>query len=272
MTLILVIEDKASTRDILLECLEKAGFDIISAENGHLGVQQAQQQLPDLIICAMMMPEVDGYGVLIRLRQDQLTSAIPIIVLTAKATKAEFRHVMELGADDYLSQPFTVEELLRAIAARLEKQAALQEWYAAKSQQVSEPRAADTALAATLKSIFPSVPHLSEVFNFIEANYHRSITLGEVAQAVDYSPTYLSKLVQQKTGQSFYYWIVERRMTEARSLLLQTDQAVNQIAAVVGYQDACHFSRQFRKLYGTSPQAWRSASRRVAQHKQERKN
>lgn len=273
MKKILVIEDEARTRNLFLECLEAEGFYTIGAENGLIGVQLAQEELPDLVICDVVMPQLDGYGVLTTLRQDPFTAMIPLIFLTAKATRTELRKGMDLGADDYLTKPCTIEELLRAIAAQLEKQAALRQWYAAQSQQAPEPPPADTAtFSATPKSIFPSCPQLSEVFDFIEANYHQPIILGDVAAAVGYSRAYLTNLVGTLTGQTVNRWIVERRMAEARSLLLQTDQSVEQIAAAVGYQNACHFFRQFRQHHGTTPYAWKKAHQTQLITKQNRNN
>jgi AraC-like DNA-binding protein len=165
---------------------------------------------------------------------------------------------MELGADDYLIKPSTAEELLGAIAARLEKQAALRQWFAAESQIVLESPVVDTVKSAAPKSIFPSVPHLSKVFHFIEANYHQPITLYDVAEAVGYSPAYLTNLVGSQTGQTVHRWIVERRMTAACSLLLKADQSVEQIAAAVGYLNSSHFFRQFRQFHGMTPKAWKN--------------
>jgi AraC-like DNA-binding protein len=169
---------------------------------------------------------------------------------------------MELGADDYLIKPSTAEELLGAIAARLEKQAALRQWFAAESQQVPESSPADTARPTAPQLIFPSVPQLSKVFHFIEVNYHQPITLSNVAQAVGYSSAYLTDLVRRQTGQTVHQWIVKRRMAAAHSLLRETNQAVNKIAEAVGYQDAGHFSRQFRQFYGMPPNVWRNTQRR----------
>jgi len=259
MKKILVIEDEAQSRDIYLESLEEEGFDAIGAENGRVGVQRAQEQLPDLVLCDIMMPELDGYGVLSTLRQDPLTAMIPFIFLTAKATKAELRQGMELGADDYLTKPSTVEELLRAIAVRLEKQAALKQWCVVEVQRIVEPPPADTTKQVAPRSIFPSSPKLSEVFHFIDANYHQPITLKDVAKAVRYSPAYLTDLVGRQTGKTVNRWIVERRMAEACSLLLKTNQSVDAIAEAVGYQNAGHFFRQFRQYHGTTPQSWRKA-------------
>jgi CheY-like chemotaxis protein/anti-sigma regulatory factor (Ser/Thr protein kinase) len=125
MNKILVIEDEHLVRENLLERLEAENFKTISAENGLDGVLLAQEHRPDLIICDVMMPELDGYGVLSVLRGDPVTATIPFIFLTAQADKDDVRQGMELGADDYLTKPFTKTELLRAIAVRLEKQVAV---------------------------------------------------------------------------------------------------------------------------------------------------
>ncbi|MBW4647202.1 MAG: EAL domain-containing protein [Kastovskya adunca ATA6-11-RM4] len=125
MTKILVIEDEAEVRDNIQEILELEDFETIVAPNGRIGVTLAKAQVPDLIICDVMMPELDGYGVLKELRQDAITATIPLIFLTAKAENSDLRQGMTLGADDYLTKPFTLAELRRAIATRLEKKAAV---------------------------------------------------------------------------------------------------------------------------------------------------
>lgn len=125
MTKILVIEDEDSVRANIIERLEAEDFSAIGAENGFVGVTWAQEHRPDLIICDVMMPKLDGYEVLTALRQDPITATIPFIFLTAKADKVDLRQGMELGADDYLTKPFTKTELLGAITARLNKQAAV---------------------------------------------------------------------------------------------------------------------------------------------------
>ena len=104
---------------------------------------------------------------------------------------------------------------------------------------------------------FPKASKLAEVFDFIESNYHKQITLNDVAEFVGYSPTYLTNLIGQETGNTIYMWIVKRRMAAACSLLLETQLPVNQIAEAVGYRDASYFSRQFRQIFSMSPKDWR---------------
>jgi AraC-like DNA-binding protein len=110
-------------------------------------------------------------------------------------------------------------------------------------------------------SIFPSIPRLHEVFEFIELNYHQPISLKEVAQAAGYSSAYLTDLVRRLTGKTVNGWIIERRIAQACNLLLETNYSVNQIALEVGYQNINHFYCQFRARHQNSPHAWREAQR-----------
>lgn len=132
MTKILVIEDENNIREILIEILNAEDFDTTGAENGRIGVELAQEIIPDLIICDVMMPELDGYGVIASLRKSPATETIPFIFLTAKSSKHDLRQGMELGADDYLTKPFTREELLATISTRLQKKMATEQRFQAK--------------------------------------------------------------------------------------------------------------------------------------------
>jgi len=118
---ILVIEDEPSVLGNILKTLEFENYQVSGAENGLSGLTRAKEIYPDLIICDVMMPEMDGYSVLSELRKDPLTATIPFIFLTAKADRIEQRQGMEMGADDYITKPFTRKELLSAINTRLKK-------------------------------------------------------------------------------------------------------------------------------------------------------
>jgi DNA-binding NarL/FixJ family response regulator len=121
MKTILVIEDEAETLQNLVLMLEMEGFKPLSAPNGRAGVALARRELPDVILCDVSMPELDGYGVLESLRADSATVCIPFIFLTAKGDKKDLRMGMNLGADDYLTKPAGAEEVLSAIQARLDR-------------------------------------------------------------------------------------------------------------------------------------------------------
>lgn len=258
---ILVIEDNVPTRNLFLERLKAKGFNTIGAENGIVALQRVKEKLPDLIVCEVALPMLDGYSVLAKLRQDPITSVIPFIFVTNRTGRTDFRKAMELGADDFLTKPCTLKELMAAITAQMQKRTALHRWYKEEPQPSSKQPQSNTVSLNTTHSIFPDCSQMSQVFRFIEENYHQAISLCDVAQAVGYSPAYLTNLMRQQTGKSVHRWLVERRMAQAIALLLKTEKTVSQIAETVGYQDVCHFSRYFRQFYGTSPQAWRNKQR-----------
>lgn len=133
MPKILIIEDEESVRENILDLLEAEDFETIAAANGKIGLDLAISEVPDLILCDMMMPEIDGYQVLTALRQEPITATIPFIFLTAKSAKSDFRRGMDLGADDYITKPFTRAELLSAIMNRLEKYATLKRYLSAQN-------------------------------------------------------------------------------------------------------------------------------------------
>jgi len=119
MKKILVVEDAQALRRDIVEMLGYEGFQVEGAENGLVGVERARHYQPDLIICDIMMPGMDGYGVLETLRRDPVTATIPFIFLTARTERIDMRQGMELGADDYLTKPFTAQELIRTVQTRL---------------------------------------------------------------------------------------------------------------------------------------------------------
>jgi len=121
MKKILLVEDDTSLRENIAELLELSGFTVYSASNGKIAVEMAKHKLPDLVLCDIMMPELDGYGVLEQLSAFENTRHTPFIFVSAKTEKQDVRRGMNLGADDYLTKPFEEEELLSAIRCRLEK-------------------------------------------------------------------------------------------------------------------------------------------------------
>ncbi|HRD83074.1 MAG: response regulator [Saprospiraceae bacterium] len=121
MKKILVIEDNAEVRENLEEILELSGYEVLTAEDGKVGVEIALKELPDLVLCDVMMPKLDGFGVLNILSKKSSTADIPFVFLTAKTEKSDFRRGMNLGADDYVTKPFYKDELLTVIETRLRK-------------------------------------------------------------------------------------------------------------------------------------------------------
>lgn len=138
MNSILVIDDNADIRENTAEILELAGYKTFTAENGKQGVEIALKEKPTVIVCDIMMPELDGYGVLHLLRKNNDTQNIPFIFLTAKTERSDLRKGMEMGADDYITKPFDDIELLNAIEIRLKKVVILESGYSSSQQGVAQ--------------------------------------------------------------------------------------------------------------------------------------
>jgi DNA-binding response OmpR family regulator len=138
MKKILIIDDNERVRENIAEILELSKFTVLRASDGKEGLSMALKELPDLIICDIMMPELDGYGVLHLLNKHIETNAIPFIYLTAKSEKEDFRKGMELGADDYIVKPFDSTELLKAVEMRLKKTESLKEHLRTSVNTISE--------------------------------------------------------------------------------------------------------------------------------------
>ena len=126
MKKILVIDDDSAVMALTTKTLKARGFETLAADDGVAGLEMARKHLPDLIICDIQMPQLNGYETLAALRQDPVTATIPFIFLTGLADRKQVRQGMGLGADDYLTKPFSVSELMTAVNTRLEKQAAMQ--------------------------------------------------------------------------------------------------------------------------------------------------
>jgi YesN/AraC family two-component response regulator len=247
MNKILVIEDRKRDWESFVECFESEGYNVLHAQDGLTGMQVAREWLPDLILCDITLPGLNGFEVLERVRQDTNLATVAFIFLSGRTSRAEIRQGMCLGADDYLTKPCSVEDLLNAISARLSRQSAL--------LQLMDP--VRLARTPSIQHLSVSFPQLAEVFRFIASHYREQISLRDVALTVGYSPAYLTNLMQRETGRTVNSWITEYRMAEARSLLLKADLSVNQVATSVGYLDTCHFIRKFRQVHKTTPKAWR---------------
>jgi CRP-like cAMP-binding protein/ActR/RegA family two-component response regulator len=138
MKSVLVIDDNKDIRENTAEIMELAGYKTFIAENGKKGVEAALKEKPDIIICDIMMPELDGYGVLHLLRKNAETQNIPFIFLTAKTERSDFRKGMEMGADDFVTKPFEEIELLNAVEIRLKKSEVMQQKYAPSAQGINQ--------------------------------------------------------------------------------------------------------------------------------------
>jgi len=181
MKKILVIEDEPEMRRNLTTILRLEKFHPLAAENGRVGVELATKEKPDLILCDVMMPELDGHGVLQALRGNQDTASIPFIFLTAKGEKIDVRSGMNLGADDYLTKPVAKADLLDAIRSRLQRAA----------QQAKPEFNPDFSSAKPLETVLDLTPRVAETLLWIA----QGKTNGDIASILGISEATVKKHV-----------------------------------------------------------------------------
>ena len=198
MKKLLLIEDDVTVRENTAELLELSNYDVITASNGKLGIETAKKEVPDIIICDIMMPEIDGYGVLEALSKNPSTLNIPFIFLSAKTEHKDIRKGMDLGADDYLTKPFEEEELLSAIESRLAKVAILKSYIKEETQEDEEK----------LKDL----NDLRELFSKQELQYFKK---GET--------------IYEKDKHANYFYLVKRGIVKAHRLDNQGKELITEL-------------------------------------------
>jgi DNA-binding response OmpR family regulator len=185
MHTILIIEDDQSLREQMAQVLRFEGFETLEAANGKLGVAAAISSVPDLVVCDIMMPELDGFGVLQALRDNPGTAMIPFIFLTALVASQDRRHGMEEGADDYITKPYKPDALIGSVRRRLEKRNRQNEESRIRAEAVS------LAVAASVpQEILESLDHITTVTNLLALKYagddpQVAATQQSVAQETD---------------------------------------------------------------------------------------
>lgn len=219
MKKILVIEDTQNVRENICEILESENYEVFAAENGQSGVEMSKNVQPDLVLCDIMMPGMDGYEVLTEMRKEVVTSTVPFIFLTAKNTRENQRLGMELGADDYITKPFTVDDLLNSVSTRLkraeefkiESEKKLNELTknlgAPITQVIAEPLRAILGFSKMLMTEYNNMEKF-EMAEFNSLIYSAGMKLNTVVkksflfyqiQALAYNKESLSKLQEAKT-------------------------------------------------------------------------
>ena len=247
---ILLVEDN---RDVLLylsEILEES-YRLLTAADGQLGIHQAWKVIPDLIISDVMMPRKDGFEVCEALRQDERTSHIPIILLTAKADFNDRLGGLQSGADVYLTKPFRKSELLVQVNRLLAQRKALQSHYS------------QLALLPTTQFRVPEGEEgfLYRLQTVIEENLSdEDFGIQHICQALHISRMHLHRKVKALTDQSASQFIRNIRLQRAKDLLTGTELSVSEIAHRVGFRSSSYFSRSFTGFFQLSPSDFRQVN------------
>lgn len=194
MKTVLVIDDNPVMCRLIEDLLKAEGFKSITADHGEIGLELARKNLPDIILCDINMPKMDGYAVLSGLQGHELTRTIPFIFLTAEADKASIRQGMNLGADDYLTKPIDIEELLSAINSRLAKQGAV---LTQSKQQLDQLRSSIAlSLPHELRTPLTSILTSVELLRMLDNSEAESAEILEIADTIQAATQKLHRLVQ----------------------------------------------------------------------------
>ncbi|MCC6462713.1 MAG: response regulator [Saprospiraceae bacterium] len=243
---ILIIEDNADVAAYLRSLLQ-ANYQIEWATDGQAGIECAFDRVPDIIISDVMMPEKDGYEVCLTLKNDERTSHIPIILLTAKATQADKLTGLRTGADAYLEKPFHQEELFLRLQQLVALRASLQARYANLAPRAPAP--AEDHSGLSLDEIFLQKLHAA----VLEKLDDPELGIAYLCQVARLSHTQVFRKLKALTGENPTQFIKRLRLGRALELLQTTRLNVSEVAYRVGFNDPNYFSRAFQKVYGKAP-------------------
>ncbi|MCU0394286.1 MAG: response regulator [Chitinophagaceae bacterium] len=240
---ILLVDDNAELRSFIRESLE-GKYTLLESDNGQDGLRLAQEQIPDLIISDIMMPGLNGLELCRTLKQDQRTSHIPVILLSAKSTPMQQLEGMQMGADAYVTKPFSIQMLELQIANLLASRASMRQRYI--HQVTLQPRNIeitnnDEAFLGSIIDIIDS--HMDE----------ESFGVGMLSQKMAMSQPVLYKKLKALTNMSVNDFIKSIKLKKAAMLLLTKKHTVNEVAYMVGFNDRKYFSREFKKQFGKTP-------------------
>lgn len=250
LPLVLIVEDNPDVVFYIKSCLDEH-YQVEMAYDGQAGIDLALEKIPDLIISDVMMPEKDGFMVCDTLKNDERTSHIPIILLTAKADVGSRIKGLRRGADAYLAKPFDEEELLVRIEQLVEKQERIAKYFHAQQHSHETPATPDTLdkEAIQIEDTF-----LQKVNDIISKHYHQEeFALPELCQMIGMSRSQLYRKMKAIADTSPSAFIRNYRLAEAKKLLERGEHTVSEVAWKVGFKDLAHFSKSFLSNFGRSP-------------------
>jgi DNA-binding response OmpR family regulator len=245
--IILIVEDHADLRRYIREQMEPA-YRVHEAANGAEGLEAARELIPDLVISDVMMPKMNGYELCTRLKTDERTSHVPVILLTAKAAGRDKIAGLETGADDYLAKPFDSQEL----AARVKNLIALRRKLRERFSRATFIKPSEVSAASMDQAFLQRVTAAIEA-NFGEEDFSIEALAAEVHMSASQLNRKLKALIDQPAGEL----LRAMRMQRAADLLAQNAGSIAEIALQVGFSDQAHFTRSFKRQFGVSPKEYR---------------
>ena len=245
---VVIVEDDSEIRDYLTEALSE-NYDITGCENGKEGLAAVLKQMPDLVISDIMMPEMDGTTLCSKIKTNNATSHIPVVLLTAKSREEDQLEGLEMGADAYIVKPFNMDILRRTIDNLIHSHHTLQLKFG-RNDQLEE-------LVDDIKVKSPDEKLLERVMQAINHNLNNAdLSVDKIADEVGISRVHLHRKMKELTGQTPHDFIRNIRMKKAASLLASGDMNVSEVMYACGFSNAASFSTVFKKMYGMSPREY----------------
>ena len=240
---ILVIDDSDQIRWFLKHVFNKE-YNILEARNGQEGVEVALEEMPDLVLCDVMMPVKDGFDVCCELKNDPRTAQLPIVMLTAKVESEDVITGIEAGADDYITKPFDVEILQSKISSLMKKRDEMRHYFTANAADSSEKEG----------DSLPSNPFMDAVIKNIEKHLDDSTFEAKVlADSLNMSLPTLYRKIKQYSDLSILELTRNIRLKKAAQLILTQQHSIQEVSELVGFNDTATFRKRFTEQYGVTP-------------------
>jgi signal transduction histidine kinase/DNA-binding response OmpR family regulator/ligand-binding sensor domain-containing protein len=253
---LLLVEDNDDVATYITSCVQD-DYQVIRAEDGQKGIDQAFEIVPDLILSDVMMPRKDGFQLCDTLKNDQRTSHIPIVLLTAKAAVSDRIAGLRRGADAYLVKPFLREELTVVLDNLLQSRRLLQQRYSQRALEPTHPNQTPIDESNSLEEQF-----LQKLRSAIDAQLaNADLSIDEICQLVGMSRTALHQKMVALTGLSVNRYVRALRLARAKNLLTSSQLNISEIAYAVGFDDPKYFSRVFSDEFGLSPANFRLSAK-----------
>lgn len=230
---ILIVEDDKAILEILIELLELHNYNVTSAVNGKKGLQAIQKEIPDLVILDVMMPEMDGFEVLKRIRANSKTELVPVIMLTAKADLESHMTGLTLNADDYVTKPFEFPVLdlkIRNLIAKHEK-----------LNGTNKPASREAVFLHKLNSIIDDQLSNSE------------LSVADISNSLNISSSTFNRQLKKVCNKTPNNYVKEYRLNRAKEMIISDIGNVSQIAFKTGFSSLSYFSSQYKNHFGTNP-------------------
>jgi len=245
---VLIVEDNPDLR-LYLRGMFEAHYQILEAPDGQQGLEIAFERVPDIVVTDLMMPRLDGFGLCQRLKTDERTSHIPVVLLTAKATLTDHLEGLELGADDYLQKPFSREELLIRVKNLLQQRTALRKKFSLMTLPSPSEPTNTSSVPQTLDAQF-----IQKVRGVVEMHLgESSFEIEDLCKELGMSRTNLHRKLKALTDSSATEFIRKIRLERAAQLIREGKNSVSEVAYQVGFESLSYFSKSFQEAFGRLP-------------------